>query len=207
MDVKLFVRNRKLPGLVITIKKHKVTIGFLVLFFTGLITGTLMIRLQSPISSLVVSMFQKYNGLIISNSFFNNFINLLNSNLFVVTVLYFLGFSALGSPFTCLVPYIKGIGTGIVSSYLYQTYLLKGFGYCMIVFFPQQIINLLALTVAMNESFINSKMIYKTINNSSQNSFNLKVYNVRFIFVTTITLLSSLLGALLNTYTSAFFIK
>ena len=206
MDVKS-LKKKKVPGLVIRAREHTVTLGMFCLFFVGIISGALMIRLENPISSLIVSMFRQYNGLIVANGFIKNFAELFFSNVFFVLVLFFLGFSAIGSPFVCIISFVKGVGIGIVSSYLYNNYMLSGFGYCMLIFFPQQIINMLALFIAMNESFVNSKMIFKTIGGTNQNEFDLKIYSQRYFFVFILEVISSLLGSVLNTYLSPVFIK
>lgn len=207
MDVKFYKSRNKAPGIVIGARKHILTLNMCMLFLSGLVVGSLMIRFQSPISTLVVSLFKRYNGIVVSNGFFKNLLNLLMINNVFVVALCFLGLSAVGCPFVCLFPAVKGIGIGIVSSYLYRAYSLSGFGYCTLVFYPQQIINMAALLMAMNESYYNSKMIYQTVTEKEHNSFDVKQYFGRFGLILLLTALSSIVGAILNTTLSGVFIK
>lgn len=208
MDVKVYKKRKKTPGLIISARNHTVTLGLLLLFILGCIIGTLLIRAESPLSSLAVSMFKKYNGLVVSYGFVKNLYNLLLCNMLIIIFLFFMGLSAVGAPFVCIISVIKGIGIGIVSSYIYKTYLLSGFGYCMTVLYPQQIMNMLAMFIAMNESYSFSKQIFDTINSSSvQYDFEKKLYIIRFIFAVFIQAFSCIIGALLNTYISNVFIK
>lgn len=207
MDVKYFVKNGRLSMIIKLLKRHSVTVGLFLLFLSGLVAGALMFRFQTPASTLIVSAFRRYNGLVVSNGFLKNLYNLLLCNTLTVALLFFLGFSALGAPLVCAVSFIKGAGIGIVSSYLYSTYHLSGFGYCMLSFFPAQIIIMLALFIGMNESYVNSKNLYKTISATKQSAFDFRLYSLRYLFVALSAALSSLVGALMNTFVSGVFIK
>lgn len=207
MDVKVYRNKNKFLQKQIASKNHLITIGFLMLFIAGSVVGAIMIRFQSPISDLIVSMFRKYNGLVVSNGVLKNFLELLTGNGSIVLILYFLGMSAIGSPMICMASFAKGIGMGIVASYLYKTYQLSGFGYCMLIFFPQQVIIMLALFIAMNESYVNSKMIFKSVTNNSHGDFDIRLYTTRFLFVSMIVIVTSFVGSILNTFISGIFLK
>ena len=211
MDVKFYhnkkIKNKKIGGFVLEAKKKKVTICMFMLFLCGLIIGAVSVRLDSSVSNVIVSMFKNYNESVNENAFFKNFSNFIFINTLITLSMYLLGLCAIGSPFICFYPFIKGIGIGVVSAYIYKTYLLAGFGYCMFVLYPPQIINMMSIIMASNESYSSSKKLYSIIKSSRTEDIDLNLYNIRFIIILALSLISSLLGAILKTYLKNLFIS
>lgn len=207
MDVKVYHKKSRVPGLVIEAKNHITTLTLFFLFFIGLIFGTLAVKFESSISDIIVLMFKQYNGLIVSYGFIKNFLNLFLNNIFVIIAMFFFGLCAIGTPFVCLIPLVKGIGIGVVSAYMYKTYLMSGFGYCTIVYYPPQIINMLCIIIGANESYINSKNLFYMMSSSKQYEFDGKIYIIRYILILLLTIISSSIGAVLNTFLSNAFIS
>lgn len=207
MDVKVYHKKSRVPGLVIEAKNHITTLTLFFLFFIGLICGTLSVKFENSISDIIVLMFKQYNGLIVSYGFIKNFLNLFFNNIFVIISMFFFGLCAIGTPFVCLIPLVKGIGIGVVSAYMYKSYLMSGFGYCTIVYYPPQIINMLCIIIGANESYINSKNLFYMMSSSKQYEFDGKIYIIRYILILLLTIISSSIGAVLNTFLSNAFIS
>jgi len=210
MDVNLRKFKRKgerVGGFIVQAYKHSSVIMLFIFFLCGLIFGSVLLRTGNVTADVIVSAFKNYNGVIVSNSFTQNFINLLFSNGAFLFFTYIFGLCAIGAPIICAVPFIKGVGIGVVSAYLYKTYELSGFGYCMLVYYPAQLINMFTILLCSNESYKMSKDIYNNIKSSNvfQGENELKLYHVRYIFFMLLYLFSSLIGSLLNTYLSSIF--
>lgn len=210
MDVKFYHNkknsNKKIGGFILEAKKKKVTLCMFMLFLSGLIIGAVSVRLDSSVSNVIISMFKNYNESTSENALWSNFSNLVFINTLITVSMYLLGLCAIGSPFICFYPFIKGIGIGVVSAYIYKTYLLAGFGYCMFVFYPPQIINMFSVLMASNESYTSSKKLFLTIKSAKSEDIDLNLYNIRFIIILVISIVSSFLGAILKTYLKNLFI-
>lgn len=210
MDVKFYHKkknsNKKIGGFILEAKKKKVTLCMFMLFLSGLIIGAVSVRLDSSVSNVIISMFKNYNESTSENALLSNFSNLFFINLLITVSMYLLGLCAIGSPIICFYPFIKGIGIGVVSAYIYKTYLLAGFGYCMFVFYPPQIINMFSVLMASNESYTSSKKLFLTIKSAKSEDIDLNLYNIRFIIILVISIVSSFLGAILKTYLKNLFI-
>ena len=198
MEVKVFKNKKRSFGALIELKKHSITINVTVLIVVGLILGTILYQLNNSFSSIIIEYFKRYYNLIKSNGFVLSFTNNLINNILIDIFIFVFGLCAIGSPIVCVVPLIKGTGIGVVVKYLYQTYGLKGFLYCILVFFPAEIISLLAIIIAENESFSFSKSIYNSIKNKSMES-DYKLYIQRYIFVIILSVISAFISASLNT--------
>ena len=210
MDVKFYRRRKgeRVSGFIVQARNHRTTLLVFILIITGLTAGALMIKFNDPVTEIIVSYFKNFSGLVVTRSFFENFLSLFFVNELFVVISYVFGLCAIGAPIVCSLPLIKGIGIGAVSAYFYKAYALTGFGYCMLIFFPPQIIYLFSMIISANESFTMSKEIYyntlKISRNSSQ-SVSVKMYNLRMILSFIITLFGALSGSLLNTYLSGIF--
>lgn len=210
MDVKLRKikrRGERVGGFIVQADKHSSLIMMFVFFISGLIFGTALIKTDNVTANLIVNAFKSYTGVIVSHGFRRNLINLLLSNGIFIIFTYIFGLCAIGSPIVCSVPFIKGIGIGIVSAYLYKTYELSGFGYCLLVYYPAQLINMFTILLCSNESYKMSRDIYENIKTSNvfETDNEFKLYHIRYIFFILLYVFASLTGALLNTYLSGIF--
>ena len=127
------------------------------LFFVGLLLGSLSVKKgDNLISDYVIKFYTSYLTDKSSFSLPMIFISSFFLSATSVIVSFFTGLCALGVPFVICVPFISGNIIGIISGYLYETYLLKGLGYCAIIIFPAAAITLVALILSCKESLIMS---------------------------------------------------
>ena len=142
------------------IKKHSVLFQkqnifylLLFLFILGMMYGSVLLKedntslLKNLASIQDVYIRDKLNQsvfLTICNSF-------VSSGLFFA-ITFLCGFSAIGQPFTLLVPFVKGLGIGSSIGYLYLNYGIAGIGYSALLMIPSAIISIFSLVLSARES-------------------------------------------------------
>lgn len=128
------------------------------MFSAGIVIGATC--LNNTITDDIKLYFESYmvlkSGQGISEIFFNSLI----SNIIFFLINLFLSFSLIGYPFIIWLPFMKGLGIGAVCGYLYATYKLNGFGYCILTLFPGAIVSTFALISACNKGCEYSKNAY-----------------------------------------------
>lgn len=166
MDKKKFKR-KKTPG-IINKNKYFVMSGktlaemkgnlrlFLLtaVFAAGILVGSAFLRNSgfAVVGEELMYIADSYKKLKCEQSFFQNFCySMITEGMLLITSV-FLGFSAIGSPLVCALPFIKGLGIGFFCGYLYSEYGLHGLGYSMLLIVPAQSISNLTLIVSCNES-------------------------------------------------------
>ena len=63
-----------------------------------------------------------------------------------------------------------------------------------------------SVLMASNESYTSSKKLFLTIKSAKSEDIDLNLYNIRFIIILVISIVSSFLGAILKTYLKNLFI-
>lgn len=174
------------------------------LFLAGLIYGAFAVKSQnsflySKIMPLYMSYVKSKSNLSDLNIFFTTL--LLNSSIIVSA--YFTGLCAIGIPFVAMLPAVSGIFIGSVSGYIYQTYMLKGLGYCGIIIFPSAAITVASIIFAGRESMLMSKNMLNLLSQRHNQKYeDFKSYSVRFVIYVSL----AALGALIETVMSHLFI-
>ena len=78
---------------------------------------------------------------------------MLVSSLPYVILMILFGTSAYGTAVIAIISFIKVIGLGILSSFLYSSYALKGIEYSFLVFFPGKFTFILSVLFMMNTCY------------------------------------------------------
>ena len=127
------------------------------------------------------------------SNFSDSFIT--NSALYFLNL--FLGFSVIGFPFIMIIPFLKGLGLGAISGFLYSAYKLSGFGYCMLFIYPCNILCVYALIQACNNSAEYSRNAYlKALKSKGQYEKNeTRVYLLRQLVFLGLCCISALIDA------------
>lgn len=123
-------------------------------FAAGILVGAAFLRNAgfTDISEKLIYIADSYKKLKCEQSFFQNFCySMITEGLLLIMSVFF-GFSAIGSPLVCVLPFVKGLGIGLFCGYLYSEYALHGLGYSMLLIVPAQSIANLTLIVSCNES-------------------------------------------------------
>jgi len=193
------------------IKKPLTTdyIAFFILisYLVGYIIGTSLIVSQS-------SVFVKFTGELVQNSFFNTLENGFFStalkdylgNFCFFLVAFIFGTSILGCIFVPAVNVFKGIKDGLLISFIYNTYSITGMGLSALIIIPGAVLTAFLTLLALRESICFSNKIFKNAlpRGSSVNLSNqFKIYSIRYLILS----LTLILPSILNFTLAKIFIK
>ncbi len=171
-----------------------------ILFFVGLIFGSFTVKNSENFIIQKINDF--YMNYLTSKYTLNSlsvFLNTLLLTSLAVIVTFFIGLCAVGIPFVALIPLVSGALIGIVSGNIYETYLLKGLGYCAIIIFPTAAISVGAILFACKESMLMSKSMLALLSGRRiQPEQSFKNYCIHFAVFIVITALAALLETILT---------
>ena len=110
---------------------------------------------------------------------------------------FLLGLCAAGLPFLLLLPVLRGLGTGVVSGWMYMTYGVTGMGYSLLVFYPAAIASVMIMLSYCKESMaMSGDMLLMLTCKLTRTEGNLRAYASRYLLALLMTLLAALLDAL-----------
>lgn len=117
-------------------------------------------------------------------------------NIAYIIVPVFCGMSIVGFPFLYFVPFIKGIGLGAVSGYIYSVDGIKGVAESLLCIIPSGVILIFGIMLACNESFLMSRDIGEIIINKKENEeISMKLFILRYSVILLILAISALFFA------------
>lgn len=181
---------------------------FLVIFFSaGIFFGASLIKdnteIFEKISEICSLHIKGKNGQGIGSVFLNSF----GSSFIFEIINIFLAFSLIGYPFILLIPFVKALGIGAVTGYLYFLYRSTGLGYCIMTIYPGAIVSAFSLILACNESCEYSKNAFnKAIKGRGQfEKDETKLYFIRQFILTLVCVASAAIDAVFSVLFSGFF--
>ena len=169
------------------------------LFFIGLIFGSFSVKNNNSFLTSIIT--ELYSAYLSQKDTFSSVIIFMYTFLLSMTAVvisFFTGLCALGIPFIVLVPFVSGAVIGTISGFVYETYLLKGLGYCAIIIFPAAAISLVSLISSCKESLLmsgNMLSILATGRAKEQNCF--KSYCIKYLVFTLVCAAAALIEAVL----------
>lgn len=207
MDVKVIrtkLRKRgHVGGFIFQASKHMLTLVMFFVFFLGLLSGNFLVKSSTSTYETVNTLFQNYlqglSGQTVISSFFSQVL----INIILIALCFVFGLCAIGFPVPIILNLIKGISIGALSSFMYAEYALKGFGYCMLVFYPVQIALSLIMLKSGKESFSMSTSIFKILSDSRQKQIGgteFKAYIIKFLILLVVCIIITLISAVLSVY-------
>ncbi len=207
MDVKLIrtrnPRNNHITGFVFEVKKHMLMSLLFVIILSGLLLGNILIKGNQDTYNSVKTIFENYISSLSGQTLLHIFIIQLAVNLSGVFLNLVFGLCAIGFSVPCISLFIKGLSIGALSSFMYSEFALKGFGYCMLVFFPVQIFMCLILLRTGKDSFEMSFSLLKTLTDRKQKTgeiTDIRLYLFRYVFLILLTCVISFVSAVLSVY-------
>lgn len=207
MDVKIYRNIRKkngyVGGFIFEIKKHIFTIVFYMIVIIGLFIGNYVVKEIPEVYQTVKNSFNNFLASVEGQTLMKNFAGQLIVNTATLLISFVFGLCAIGFPIPFLTVFMKGIGIGTLSSFLYAEHRLSGFGFCMLVFYPVQLIITLVLIFFGKESTKMSVQLLKSVTEQSikQNErHEIKKYAMQFILCLLIVMIVSFISAVLNVY-------
>ncbi len=188
-------------------RSHRKEIVLFLFFFAGLILGALVVRKNSSLLlDRLLSLFQNYSLVKTEQSAVVNFCNALFRQIILLLLTFCIGLCAVGMPFIYLVLFTYGTGIGLVSAFLYKTYMLKGIGYCALILYPGVILTACALVFAgsvgadMSKALMNGLLLKET---GQSESF--RQYCLRFLIAAGVAACAALAESALYALFSGYF--
>lgn len=174
------------------------------IFFSGLIAGSYSAKdTTSFVSQKIISYYMNYIKLKYITPAFSTFLSSILLGSIFTLIAYFMGLCAVGVPFILLIPFAQGFYIGEISGYIYETFTLKGLGYCAIIIFPAAVIICASIIYASKESMLMSKnMLYLLSQRHQAVQESFRDYSVKFAIYMGIIVL----GGIVETVTTRLFI-
>lgn len=133
-------------------------IFFLALLFAiGIISGALLVKNQSESIIRICEIAENFIRNRAEKGIGENFFDSLKMCLTFNFMSTFFGFSLIGYPFVMWLPFLRGLGFGALSGYMYSAYKLTGLGYCILTVYPGAIVSVFSFLIACNDSCEYSK--------------------------------------------------
>lgn len=212
LDVKLIKLRRKrkayVGGFVVQASRHIVMLVLFVVFFIGLLSGNLIVKSSESTYNNIFRLFNDYILSSTGQTFLKSFFTQSVYNTTIIMTMFVFGLCAIGFPLPILITFVKGISIGALSSFLYTQYTLKGFGFCMLVLYPIQILHCLILLRAGKECFNMSINLVRYITGNKQKNdeiYSLKMYILRFAILLVSVVIISLISTAMTNYINPLF--
>ncbi len=212
MDVKVirtkFKRKGHVGGFIFQVSKHVCVLTLFVVLFVGLVCGNFLLKSNDSTYETVKLLFEDYLSSLSGQTLIRNFSTQLVINFTFLLVSFIFGLCAIGFPVPIIINLIKGVSIGALSAFIYSQFALKGFGYCMLVFYPMQIVLSVVTLYAGKESFTMSVSIFKHLTGQRQTKDSLgdiRLYLVRYLALAIITAVASFISAVLSVYVTKLF--
>ena len=166
-------------------------ISFAVIFL-GIVFGimlyslsdeALLTALQEDFISFVSVLKNKNNPEIFAGLFFQNILYCIIMIIFSLCVY--------GTPAVLLISFIKAMGLGLLTTCIYDSFLLKGVEYCLLVFFPGKVFLVFAMILLTQNSSVNSNSITKSFKGCAERGGSLKKFALRTVVIIIILTLSN----------------
>ncbi len=170
------------------------------LFLIGLVFGSITVKnsdnfIIAKINEFYINYLNSKNNL----DWFSLFLNTLLLTSTAIIISFFTGLCAIGIPIIAVLPFLSGSLIGVVSGYIYETYLLKGLGYCGIIIFPTAAIAVGAIIMSCKESIDMSKnMLTLLVRGRGQGNQSFKNYCIKFLVFVIIVIIAALVQTVLT---------
>ena len=122
---------------------------------------------------------------------------------FIMMIIF--GTSVVGTPAVILLTNIKSMGIGLLTTYIYSSFSLKGIEYCLLVMFPGKFILIFAMILLTQSCFVTSNDIIQRLKNKEGRVVSLEKFAVRSILIFGLIILSALIDFLANISFSSLF--
>ena len=176
-------------------------------FAIGYIIGVVLINNNSP--SVIELANHTFSNIIESKEQLG-FISLLFKSMTdiipYILLSYIFGTTMFGCAIIPILCVLKGVFSGVLIAYIYNTYAINGLGFVALIIAPVCIFSSFILILASRESLLYSHKLFKnafqsaTVSNSISLSF--KLYSIRYLIILLFSLICALFDA---TLTSIFF--
>ncbi len=171
----------------------------MILFLAGVFIGTMLF---GRLNGEQLESLGRVTGSLIDNRLGQTFLQTLMNSFSGAFVLllgcFILGYSAVSQPVEIIIPVFRGLGMGVSLAGMYSRYGIRGFGMSMVLIIPGGIISAFVLMFAVREALRMSGSICMIIfsDRNIQRTLDHKLYFTKFVILTAILVISSLIDSL-----------
>lgn len=166
-----------------------------IIFLIGIASGSIFTLVLNDNDSFIISEFlSNYLESIKNNkiNYYNAFINSINCNFLIVTVIFILGFSIIGLPITILLLFYKSFIIGFSISSIIINYKAKGLLLSFLYVFPHQICLVLSMISLVIYSMIISISFIKSVISHSNMIYSSRKYFIIYLITIVLVCLISI---------------
>ena len=113
---------------------------------------------------------------------------------FIMMIIF--GTSVFGTPAVIFLTSIKSMGIGLLTTYIYSSFSLKGIEYCLLVMFPGKSVLLFAMILLTQSCFVTSNDIRHSLKNKEGRVVPFDKFAIRSILIFCLILLSAIIDFL-----------
>ncbi len=177
------IRFPRKPTKSAVLHKNQKLIMLTMIFICGLFVGALTVKkINNDLGESLKALIENYYIARCGQSVLHNFLSVFGSECVFLLVAMLFGVCIIGEPILWLLPFVKGLGIGIVSGYLYQTFTLQGLTYFSVYVLPSAVLAAAALLLGCKESILMTRDIARVLrkgeSRSGTNMF--KLYILRY---------------------------
>ena len=188
------------PAFQVDNTKKSAVISSLVLIM-GVVAGTLIyIITKSCTANILNEYFISFSKEFINKDKSEIFSGLVFQNLIYFIVMLVLATCAFGTPAVFVLSFIKVMGLGMLVTYIYDSYALKGLEYCLLILFPGKLILIFSMLLLTQSCYLMSIDIYDKIKSNNDRVVDFKKFSLRALLIFVFMFLSGILD--LITFTS-----
>lgn len=199
----IIIKKATFSGQKFFIKENKLVFIFLLIIFSGIALGSVLIHFvgetaKSEIFELLNDYLSEGKSLSIIKLFSRSLVN----DYLYLFILFVSGGCAFGLPVIFLLPFFKGMSTGVIISYLYLTQGLNGFVHFVIVMALPLSLMLICIVFACKEGFymaINiSSYIFWDGKRQGENTYSFFTYMKRYVILSFSVIVISFIDAIIT---------
>ncbi len=186
--------------------KDKTLLFSFIVIAAGLIGGTIMFAFTNGLlGNEIPDLFSDYFAALSYKTKTEVFTGMLITNLPYIILMIVSGSSAYGTVLIAILSFVKVSGLGILSSYFYSCYALKGIEYSLLVFFPGKFILILSVLFMMHICINNSLQINKLIKGEWKTENSSLHYSVKVVTAVILFVISALIDCFMTVSFSSLF--
>jgi len=198
-----FARKKKFDALT----HYNIIIIMTALFISGLIIGAIIVK--NGDAALIAGLSRIFTGYRLARggqSPLATFSSSMLINMLFLAASFTFGMCCVGAPAVCALPFIRGVGMGVVAAYIYNAHAFYGAGYFVLVLLPGAAVSISLMLISCNESYKTSVELLRFVNGSKQlQSGVVRRYLNAYLAIMALSAAGSLLDAAMNGFFAHFF--
>jgi len=202
-------RDKEKKSLFPSLKSVYGLYGFLAFILLGILYGSIRFGgLNADIFSRLSAVFGSHTNMLETTGIMRLFFNSISQSLWIILIIFVLGFCAIGYPIIAALCFIQGIAFGLSASYVYALMGASGILYSLALMIPGTLMHfLIVINASKSAGHLSLRILSVVTNKSKQEDLHHKcwMYCVHFFIYILLLLIKALIESILITIFSGFF--